>query len=186
MFFHKESLNDSNIKSTVIRKLTSVKCLNNPTHGPINYICCEANSDCQKFVCMDCCKDDVEHITNHGKQFIKIKDFIESISKDSKTSTKIFENNTKNLLDKYDDVQLMEDFLTKLVYNYFTYIDYEENYMKKYLKKIKENFTNLIDRSFNEIESNFTRKYNECAKKELDFIKKIKQYSKMTCGFFNN
>jgi hypothetical protein len=87
-----------------------IRCPINSSHGSYEYVCTNSDSICDKLVCVDCLRADPLHFNAHSKQFIRIRDFLESITtvvhKHDKQKQldeiRYFEKRTRGLIDSFD------------------------------------------------------------------------------------
>ena len=144
------------IALTTFTKLSNLQCQVNPNHSGYDYICSKTSSNCNKLICIDCCKDNLDHITSHGKHFKRLKDFIENCNKDpkgilaldsqnktplSKAGPKKIAKSNKATNDDYGDsipiqnflkVKGIEDRLEKMILTFSEYTQQESSYMLSY------------------------------------------------------
>ena len=92
------------------QKFEKIVCDVDSRHGAFDFICVEPRSSCGALVCMDCLKKTPEQFQKYAKSFLRIKDFLELISKPPMSASKIsqlqsikkHESRYKHLLGNYD------------------------------------------------------------------------------------
>jgi len=90
---------------------TCLRCTKASNHGKFDYVCTSPDGICDKLICVDCLRTDQTHFNAHARYFVRIKDFLDSVTKVSEKSNRqsqlrdllAFERRLKSAIEHYDD-----------------------------------------------------------------------------------
>lgn len=88
-----------------------LRCTKAASHGKYDYVCTSPDGVCDKLICVDCLRTDHTHFNAHARYFVRIRDFLDSVTKVSEKSNRqtqlrdllAFEKKLKTAIDQYDE-----------------------------------------------------------------------------------
>lgn len=88
-----------------------LRCTKGPGHGRFDYVCTSPDGVCDKLICVDCLRTDQTHFNAHARYFVRVRDFLETVTRVSDKSTRqkqlrdllAFERRLKSAVEEYDE-----------------------------------------------------------------------------------
>ena len=147
---------------------TSLPALSGPSACGTHYIC--IHPDCtERLTNLEDCKQNLDHIQNHGKSFIKVREFLSQIQSTNSCKSKIqdqlwtLSHFNKKLLSVISDFDSIRQQNTK---NFFKILDAQESTLLQTISKI-----------FQSIKSGYQKIYTLKTDQELTTISHLLNYS---------
>lgn len=114
-----------------------IRCPADPAHGSYEYICTNSDSICDKLVCVDCLRTDPLHFNAHSRQFVRIREFLESI-------TTVVQKNRKDK--QLDQIRYLEKRTRGLIDSFDKQTERVLSSVNSFFANLQERYTNVLQK----------------------------------------
>lgn len=141
------------------------------------FICTELNCN-ERLLNLDDCKENWDHIQNHGRSFVKVAKFQE-ILREKKVNTSATFDKDLNAL------KAIQEKLESILYDYKSIVNENHQEFLNYFKSEEEKWKSMISNIFSSIRSGFQKVFSLKLEEQYNKTTQLYMYSKSQTDLYN-